>query len=67
MENTRQAVATIEEPNGHLRYISLPYYLDEGSDTEVTKAMVQLANCMASHLAGAGTVLDIEWMGDEEL
>ena len=61
MENMRQAVATIEEPNGHLRYISLPYYLDEGADTEVTKAMVHLANCMASHLAGAGTMLDIEW------
>lgn len=63
MEHMRQAVATIEEPNGHLRYMPLPYYIDQGADPEVIKAMVKLANCMASF--AVGIILSIEW--EEEL
>lgn len=59
----RQAVVTIEEPNGHLRYASLPVYLYNDASTVDTKAIVEIARTEA----GEGTVIDIEWMGEEEL
>lgn len=70
MAYMRQAVVTIEEPNGHLRYASLPVYLYSDAstvDTVDTEAIVEIARRMARVEAGQGTVIDIEWMGEEEL
>ena len=69
MAYMRQAVVTIEEPNGHLRYVSLPVYLYLYSDASTvdTEAIVEIARRMARTEAGEGTVIDIEWMGEEEL
>lgn len=63
MAYMRQAVVTIEEPNGHLRYASLPVYLYNDASTVDTEAIVEIARTEA----GEGTVIDIEWMGEEEL
>lgn len=70
MAYMRQAVVTIEEPNGHLRYTSLPVYLYSDAstvDTVDNEAIVEIARRMARVEAGQGTVIDIEWMGEEEL
>lgn len=63
MAYMRQAVVTIEEPNSHLRYASLPVYLYNDASTVDTEAIVEIARTEA----GEGTVIDIEWMGEEEL
>ena len=57
----KRPVVTIEEPNGHIRYASLPYYLHEDADIKDMREMIQLVNYMARVEAGAGTILDIEW------
>ena len=67
MAYMRQAVVTIEEPNGHLRYASLPVYLYNDASIVDTEAMVEIARRMARTEAGEGTVIDIEWMGEKEL
>lgn len=67
MAYMKQAVVTIEEPNGHLRYASLPVYLYNNASDVDTKAIVEYALRMARVEAGQGTVIDIEWMGEEEL
>ena len=43
MAYMRQAVVTIEEPNGHLRYASLPVYLYSDASTVDTEAIVEIA------------------------
>lgn len=63
----RHAVAVIEEPNGHIRYAALPYFLHEDADIEDTIVMVNFVRIMARIEAGEGAVIDIEWLGDEEL
>lgn len=63
----KQPVVTIEEPNGHLRYASLPVYLYNDASTVDTEAIVEMARRMSRVEAGEGTVIDIEWMGEEEL
>lgn len=63
----KRPVVTIKEPNGHIRYAVLPYFLHEDADIEDTDEMIQLVIYMARVEAGNGTVIDIEWMGEEEL
>lgn len=38
----KQPVITIEEPNGHIRYAVLPYFLHEDADIEDMIEMVNL-------------------------
>lgn len=52
MAYMRQAVVTIEEPNGHLRYASLPVYLYSDVSTVDTEAIVEIARIMARTEAG---------------
>ena len=64
----KQPVVTIEEPNGHIRYAVLPYFfLHEDANIEDAIEMVNFVRNMARVEAGEGTVIDIEWMGEEEL
>ena len=67
MSYMRQAVATIEEPNGHLRYVSLSVYLYNGASMVDIEDIVEMAVRMAQIEAGDGEVINIEWMGEEEL
>lgn len=63
----KQPVVTIKEPNGYIRRTILPYLLHEDADIEDTIVMVNFVRNMARTEAGEGTVIDIEWLGDEEL
>lgn len=63
----KRPVVTIKEPNGHIRYAVLPYFLHEDADIEDTDEMIQLVIYMARVEAGNGTVIDIEWMGEKKL
>lgn len=63
----KQPVVTIKEPNGYIRRAILPYLLHEDADIEDTIVMVNFVRNMARIEAGEGTVIDIEWLGDEEL
>ena len=67
MAYMKQAVITIKEPNGLLRYASLPVYLYSDASIVDTEAVAEIARRMARVEAGNGTVIDIEWMGEEEL
>lgn len=63
----KQPVVTIKEPNGYIRCAVLPYFLHEDANIEDTIEMVNFVRNMARIEAGEGTVIDIEWMGEEEL
>lgn len=63
----KQPVVTIKEPNGYIRRTILPYLLHEDADIEDMIVMVIFVRNMARIEAGEGTVIDIEWLGDEEL
>lgn len=57
----KRPVVTIEEPDGHIRQVALPYYLHEDADIQDAIVMVQFVRNLARVEAGAGTILDIEW------
>lgn len=63
----KQAVITIEEPNGHLRYASLPIYVYDGTKKPDTEKLEKDVYTLAKREARDGIVIDIEWMGEEEL
>lgn len=65
--NMKQPVVTIKEPNGYIRRAVLPYFLHEDADIEDTIVMVNFVRNMARAESGEGTVIDIEWMEEEEL
>lgn len=67
MEHMKRPVATIEEPNGDIRYVALPYFLHENANIEDAIEMINFVYNLALIVAGNGTVIDIEWMGEEEL
>lgn len=66
-DNMKRPVATIEEPDGHICKVVLPYYLHENADIQDAVVMVQFVCNLARVKAGDGIVIDIEWMGEEEL
>lgn len=64
MKKFRQAVVTIKKSDGRIKRVLLPVYLNYAvSDMSVADLAIRLAEAKA----GAGTILDIEWMGEEEL
>lgn len=63
----KQPVVTIKEPDGCIRRTILPYLLHEDADIEDAIVMVNFIRNMARIEAGEGTVIGIEWMGEEEL
>lgn len=63
----KRPVVTIKEPNGYIRRAILPYLLYEDADIDDTVVMVNFVRNMARIEAGEGTVIDIEWMGEEDL
>lgn len=63
----KRPVVTIKEPNGYVRRAVIPYLLYEDVDIEESIAMINFVRYMARVEAGEGTVIDIEWMGEEEL
>lgn len=62
----RHPVAKIKEPDGRIRRVALPYYLHEDAIQDAI-VLVQFVRNLARVEAGEGTVIDIEWMGEEEL
>lgn len=64
----KQAVATIEEPSGRIRYALLPViiYNVNMDDNPLYNALMTVVRDMASIVAGDGTVIDLEWMEGEE-
>ena len=63
----RHPVAKIKEPDGRIRRVALPYYLHEDANIQDAIVLVQFVRNLARVEAGEGTVIDIEWMGEEEL
>ena len=63
----KQAVITIEEPNGHIRYASLPIYVYDGTKKIDTEKLEKDVCILAKREARDGIVIDIEWMGEDEL
>ena len=65
--NMKQPVITIEEPNGRVRYASLPIYVYDGTSSEDVQKLKKDMYNLAIQEAGDGIILDIEWMREEEL
>lgn len=63
----KRPVVTIKEPDGYIRRTILPYYVYKDAGIDDVSVMIQFIKLMARNEAGNGTVLDIEWMGEEEL
>lgn len=63
----KQPVITIEEPDGYIRYATLPIYVYDGTSSEDVQKLKKDMYNFAIQEAEDGIILDIEWMGEEEL